>query len=95
MPETREQIIEQMAEVIRDVQAVRFVSPLHRELAGSVLPVSVKAVTDRVRELHTEQFWNVHDEVWRTNPGCEECGQAYPCPTVRLLDQIDAELGGE
>lgn len=69
--------------------------PETRGQIAALVRAGAKRVTDRVRELHTEQFWRVYDEVWRTNPRCDECGQAYPCPTVRLLDQIDTEMACE
>lgn len=92
MPETREHIIERMAKVIGDVQAVRFVSPLHRELAESVLPIAVKVVTERVREM-------AHIEDWphsrhSPNEGEPECPGCWAADIHQVCDQIDAELGG-
>lgn len=94
MPETRKQIAARAVVGVGwtlDGPAFR-IAAVH---AAAGVSAGAKAVTDRVRELHTEQFGNVHDEVWRTNSRCDECGQAYPCPTVLLLDQIDTEMGGE
>ena len=87
MPDTREQIIERMAEVIRDVQAVRFVSPLHRELAGSVLPIVVGAVTDQVRSAIDEVVFDLSFDDRTRVVAVDDL--------LPVLDQIDAELGGK
>lgn len=69
--------------------------PETREQIAALVRAGAKAVTDRVREVHYEEFDSDSDEVWRINGKCACCRFSYPCPTVRLLDQIDAELGGE
>ena len=63
-----------------------------RSATDAVLPIATKAVTDRVREMHklTPLATPIEDAGTGT---C--CGRNYPCPTVRLLNQIDSELGGE
>lgn len=90
MSETREQIIERMARKVT-FDSVRIVS-LEYQYAKAMLPVAVKAVTDRVRALHklTPLATPIEDA-----GTCTCCGRNYPCPTARLLHQIDAELGGE
>ena len=56
-----------------------------RDQAAAVLPVIVSAVLKPIRELHREQF-----------QFCRDCDADYPCPTVRLLDQIETDSkGGE
>lgn len=102
MPETREQIIEQMAEESRagyvarrgtgapfaDLDAERMA--WWRSASAQALPVAVKAVTDRVRE-----FIGTFDEV-RDDDGEDPVALTVRVKDVRhLLDQIDAELGGE
>lgn len=53
--------------------------------AKAALPVIVAAVLKPIRELHREQF-----------QFCRDCDADYPCPTVRLLDQIETDSkGGE
>lgn len=66
-------------------------------IVTAALPVIVKAVTDRVRELH-EPVQMLHMSTNRIVTVCLACGtdegeRLYPCPTVRLLDQIDCEWG--
>ena len=51
-------------------------------------------------------MWKLHHEHWhgpqvcvnygacRIEHMCSACGRKSPCPTVRLLDQIEAEMGG-
>lgn len=94
MAETREQIIEQVARVIHnEFEACRGRNGVDsRKLASAALPVAVKAVTDRVRALHklTPLATPIEDA-----GTCTCCGRNYPCPTVRLLHQIDAELGAD
>ncbi len=70
-------------------------------IVGSTLPVIVKAVTDRMRALHEPV------EVEPSDTICGPCSfllpngryfgkvEEYPCPTVRLCDEIDADLGVE
>lgn len=107
MNETREQIIEQMAQahfnsLPDDAQRFWDVDDAEGLLAvmGDGLPVAVKAVTDRVRELHRGHECHalcfiIHGGHCAKVGACQQCGVQQPCPTVRLLDQIDAELGGE
>jgi len=53
------------------------------------VPVIAKALLAPLRELHVEatnSFWHI--------PGCAGCGSIpYPCPTVRLLDAMEAAVG--
>lgn len=53
------------------------------------LPVIVAAVLKPIRELHRECDW-----MSRTPGRCWHDGRGYPCPTVRLLDQIEADTNG-
>lgn len=93
MTDTREQIIEQIAQAHFDGlpdDAQRFWdaddSALLLKTMGDGLPIAVKAVTDRVGELHRLNAWGL---------SCISCEEDYPCRTALLLDQIDAEMGGE
>lgn len=68
-------------------------------IVDAALPVIVKAVTDRVRALHRPvEMLNMRTN--RIVTVCLACGtdageRLHPCSTVRLCDEIDAELGGE
>lgn len=92
MPETREQIIERMRNAIHDAACGDRCEPAAMGLAQAqaerALPVAVKAVTDRVRALHWHDTREGRDD-------CHFCRRPWPCADARLLDQIDAELGGE
>lgn len=89
MSETREQIIERMAQATAYPSSIAGVPVIivdnrMRDEAAKMLPVAVKAVTDRVREMH---------HVNANGLSCASCGEDYPCRTVLLLDQIDTEMG--
>ena len=90
----RQKIIEAAATAIHDAACTfhsdRGISMGHYPIemhaaqdAALVLPVIVAAVLKPIRELHREQF-----------QFCRECDADYPCLTVRLLDQIEADLAG-
>ena len=89
----RQQIIEAAARTIHDDACLyyhhRDEEPpgchidIARKEAAIALPVIVAAVLKPIRELHREQF-----------QFCRECDADYPCLTVRLLDQIEADLAG-
>ncbi len=97
----REQTIAQV------IQAVPLtLSPTGSELAKTViaqaLPVIVRAVTDEIRALHQRDPSGAFcDHCWggptvRHIPsrGSAASEPRYPCPTVRLLDSIEAIAGG-
>ena len=71
-------------------------------VAETIMPVVVAAVLKPLRELHhTKAYTCTH---LRT-PGelgpccrheiCDACNQMHPCPTVRMLDQIEADVKGD
>lgn len=70
---------------------------------GTALPVIAAGLLAPLRELHRDE-WDCGNPQ-HTNPDydcpecevwCESCGVPFPCPTVRLLDQIEADCkGGE
>ena len=125
MTDTREQIIEQMARaewsIVWPNSDPALASREFIRTTAAALPIAVRAVTARVRELHYAAYCDAdrtpicsdcHGKAgthpcgcWRDDdvvPVCGVCYEGwkyipvpYPCPTVRLLDQIDAELGGE
>ena len=57
---------------------------IFRAQATAALAVIVPAVTEQIRATHKVEDW------W-----CNECQTSYPCPTARLLDEIDAAARGE
>ena len=71
------------------------------------LPVVVAAALKPLRELHADHECGNYDlAFWCHAPYgdgrcvkvgiCSHCGDKAPCPTVRLLDQIEADVkGGE
>lgn len=71
-----------------------------RETAAA-LAVIVPAVTAEVRALHKEAsrvtYWRdaLGDDHREQLTHCALCGDDYPCPTVRLLDQLDKAARGE
>ncbi len=93
----REQVAERAIEFAEAEAGVS--GPISDDAIEAALPAIVKAITDRVREIHvraSEPFAATSasaDVVWRYF--CDQCGPlgSWPCPTVRLLDQIDAEMG--
>ena len=67
--------------------------PTKREVddAAAALPVIAAELLAPLRELHRECDW-----ISLTPGRCWHDGRGYPCPTVRLLDQIEADAkGGE
>jgi hypothetical protein len=67
---------------------------------AAALPVVVAAVTDEVRKLHAPIDAMMYGQNTVTAVKvCAACGtdngswQRHPCPTVRLLDEIDAAAG--
>ncbi len=61
----------------------------------AAMAVIVPAVTAQIRALH-----RCYHEDYLDVDCCSECSSEtwwspYPCPTVRLLDQIDAAVRGE
>ncbi|PFG17222.1 hypothetical protein ATK74_1785 [Propionicimonas paludicola] len=84
MPETREQIIERMARaewgVIWPNSDPDLMGMGFVSATAAALPVAVKAVTDRVRG-------GLRDAAFQ--------GLVTTDDLLALLDQIDAELGGE
>ena len=61
-----------------------------REMAHAALPVIAAGLLAPLRELHRECDW-----MSRTPGRCWHDGRGYPCPTVRLLDQIEADAKGD
>ena len=55
-----------------------------------VLPVIAAGLLAPLRELHRSEFQSECRLYF-----CVSCGVAEPCPTVRLLDQIEADLKGD
>lgn len=110
MTDTREQIIEQMARALKPhlwgdfsakLATLSIFTPEQAEEsaakkraatmldAGVMLPIAVKAVTDRVREGANLQALSCHASPL-------EYGPERPwLDLLALLDQIDAEMGGE
>ena len=74
-----------------------------RDAVDTALPVFADGLLAPLRELHRGE-WDCGNPQ-HTNPDyhcpecevwCESCGTPFPCPTVRLLDQIEADCkGGE
>ena len=66
--------------------------PTQREVddAAAALPVIARELLAPLRELHRECDW-----MSRTPGRCWHDGRGYPCPTVRLLDQIEADMKGD
>ena len=74
-------------------------------IVEAALAVIVKAITAQVRVLHnaipaptSEHYHCDPQECDRSGEGllqpwCDECTQWAPCPTVRLCDEIDTEMG--
>ncbi len=52
-------------------------------LHADACPVIAAAALKPIRELHREQF-----------QFCRDCDADYPCPTIRLLDEIEAAAKG-
>lgn len=63
----------------------------HEAMAAAVVSVVVAAVLKPLLELHRSEFRSECRLYF-----CVSCGVAEPCPTVLLLDQIEADVkGGE
>ena len=107
MPETREQIVERMAQgLYAHRQSIANLDQEMdawddlpedwqeewREAATAALPVAVKAVTDRVREWLRKPHPLDTQERWR-HCVCFICVDYRA--NLAMLDQIDAEMGGE
>lgn len=95
---SREQIIEQMAQAHFDGlpdDARRFCdaddSALLLKTMGDGLPIAVRAVTARVRELARE--WRVDTKTFDLPAPSREAIADDSAALTRLLDQIDAEWG--
>lgn len=83
--------------------------PTKREVddAAAALPVIAAELLAPLRELHADHECGNYDQAfWCFAPyrdgrcvkvgTCSHCGHKAPCPTVRLLDQIEADVrGGE
>ena len=76
----------------------------HRGVGEAVTKVITRAITDRVRALHRPHECSpgilgdcfiVHGGGCTQVGSCAGCSWPYPCPTVRELDAIDAEMGVE
>ena len=61
-----------------------------RANAAAALPVAVRAILAPLREAHSPSGCHCCDLTI-----CEGCVTRYPCPTVRLLDAIEADLIGD
>ena len=74
----------------------------HEAMAAAVVSVVVAAVLKPLRELHHAKAYTC---IHLLPPGelgpccrheiCATCNQMHPCPTVRLLDQIEADAKGD
>ena len=58
---------------------------LFEEGTAAALPVIVRAVTDEIRALHQPSGPRL--------PYCIADESIWPCPTVRLCDEIDQQAG--
>ena len=79
----------------------------HEAMAEAVLPVIARELLAPLRELHADHECGNYDQAfWCFAPYrdgrcvkvgiCSHCGDKAPCPTVRLLDQIESDVkGGE
>lgn len=67
---------------------------IFRSQACAALAVIVPAVTEQIRALHHEEgyYFSIPGETVQI---CELCDTDWPCPTVRLLDELDAAVRGE
>ncbi len=87
MPETREQIVELMAQRVAAYQGRSFAEHGDRGIAAKALPVAVKAVTDRVRDAIDEVVFDLSFDDRTRVVAVDDL--------LPALDRIDAELGGE
>lgn len=78
--------------------------PTHRDLAAAEITLKVMAagLLAPLRQLHTgewhcgnPQHTNPSAACPECDPYCEACGVPMPCPTVRLIDQIEADAKGD
>lgn len=53
---------------------------MHPELDKTMLILDYVALEKRVRDLH-KSFKHIYGKV-----ACAECGQRYPCNTIKILD---------
>ena len=67
---------------------------IFRAQATAALAVIVPAVTEQIRALHHEEgyYFSIPGETVQI---CELCDTDWPCPTVRLCDELDAAARGE
>ena len=77
----------------------------HEAMALAALPVIARELLAPLRELHADHECGNYDQAsWCHAPygdgrcvkvgTCSHCGHKAPCPTVRLLDQIEADTNG-
>ena len=77
-----------------------------REMAHAALPVIARELLAPLRELHADHECGNYDQAsWCHAPyedgrcvkvgTCSHCGHKAPCPTVRLLDQIESDAKGD
>lgn len=77
----------------------------HEAMAAAVVSVVAAALLKPLRELHADHECGNYDQAfWCFAPcrdgrcvkvgTCSHCGDKVPCPTVRLLDQIEADTNG-
>lgn len=88
---------------VKRVEAGEFVPETEYEsMAEAALPVIARELLAPLRELHHAKAYAC---THLRTPGelgpccrheiCVACNQMHPCPTVRLLDQIEADCGGD
>ena len=67
-------------------------------LVEDSLPIITREMIAPLSKLHHEHWHSprtcVNYGACQMEGKCSACGRKYPCPTVRLLDQIEAEMGG-
>ena len=75
---------------------------LYLKQAEAVLPAVVAAALKPLRELHFAKAYTcIHlPPAGELGPCCRHeicatCNQMHPCPTVRLLDQIESDAKGD
>ena len=74
---------------------------IFRAQARAALAVIVPAVTEQIRALHTCSDSNPGEAGRKQQEAgpwlgdCNACWLRYPCPTVRLLDELDAAARGD
>ena len=71
-----------------------------RDNAKAALPVIVAAALKPIRELHAAgepvcvETGHTPSRCPCSEVFCEGCGESMPCPTVRLLDEIESSAKG-